>query len=67
MQLEELKTAVKELSVEDRRKLALHILELEKEHLQAKMGPQIAEDLDSVSKVLQETFQKIKKAVKENL
>ena len=67
MTLDELKSAVKTLSVEERRKVALYILELEKEHLQEKVGPQIAEDLDSVSKVLQETFQKIKKAVKENL
>ena len=67
MQLEELKTAVKGLSVEDRRKLALYILELEKAHIESKVGPQIAEDLEGVSKVLQETFQKIKKAVKDNL
>jgi hypothetical protein len=67
MQFDELKTAVKGLSVEERRKLALYILELEKEHIEAKVGPQLAEDLESVSKVLRDTFQKIKKGVKENL
>jgi hypothetical protein len=67
MELDELKALIKNLSVEDRRKIALYILELEKEHIEAKVGPQIKEDLEGLSKVMQETFQKIKKVVKENL
>ena len=63
MQLEEVKAAVKELSVEERRKLALYILELEKEHIQKTIGPQISEDLESVSKVVQEGIEKLKQFV----
>ena len=61
MEIEELKTAVKSLTVDERRKLALYILELEKEHVQKTYGPQIVEDLDSVSKVFQEAIDKLKK------
>jgi hypothetical protein len=61
MQLQEIKTEVKNLAPEDRRRLALYILELEKERIQEKIGPQIAEDIDGLSKVVQETFEKIRK------
>ncbi len=67
MGLEEVKTAIKALSVEDRRKVALYILELERDHLQDTIGPQIAQDLESVSKVIQDTVEKIKKRVRTNL
>jgi hypothetical protein len=67
MTLDELKTEIRSLSVEDRRKVALYILELEKDRIKEKVGPQFAEDLDGVSKVLQEAFAKIKKTVKDNL
>lgn len=42
----------------------MYILELEKNHLQATLGPQIAEDIDGVSRVLQDAVEKIKKSVK---
>lgn len=61
MNLDDLKAAIRTLSPEDRRKLALFILELEKDHFRDNVGPQIAEDLEGVGKVLQETFEKIKK------
>jgi hypothetical protein len=60
MQLDELKTAVKTLSPEDRRKLAIYILELEKDHFRDNVGPQIAQDLEGVGKALSEAFEKIK-------
>ena len=62
MQLSEIKTEVKSLPPEDRRRLALFILELEKDHIQEKIGPQIAEDIDGLSKVLQDVFERLKKA-----
>ena len=61
MQLQGLKTEVKNLPPEERRRLALYILELEKEHIQEKIGPQIAEDIDGLSKVLQDAFDRLKK------
>ncbi len=60
MELNEVKTAVKQLTAQDRRKIALYILELEKEQVQKNMGPQIARDLDAVSKVVQDALQKVK-------
>ena len=60
MSLDEIKAAIKGLSVEDRRKAALYILELEKDHVQTTIGPQIAADLDAFSRVLQESVEKIK-------
>ncbi len=67
MELEQLKSAVKDLGTEDRRKLALFILELEKQHLQDKVGPQIKEDVDALSKVVQHAADRLKKLVKEHL
>jgi hypothetical protein len=63
MEMEEIKTAVKSLSVQERRKLALYILELEKEHVSKTVGPQIAKDVEDVSKVVQEALEKLKKYV----
>ena len=63
MGLEEVKVAVKNLGVEERRKVALYILDLEKEHVQNTIGPQIAEDVEAVSKVVQDAIQKLKKFV----
>lgn len=65
MQLEEIKTEVKNLTTEDRRKLALFILELEKQHVQNSLSPQIVEDLEGLSKAVQDAIEKIKKHVKE--
>ena len=67
MGLEEVKAAIKALSVEERRKVALYILELERDHLQDTIGPQIAQDLESVSRAIQDTVDKIKKRVKNSL
>jgi len=63
MNVEEIKTAIKGLPTQDRRKVALYILELEKEHIQKTIGPQIVEDVDAVSKVAQEAIEKLKKLV----
>jgi hypothetical protein len=63
MGLEEIKAAIKALSVEDRRKIAIYILELERDHVQKTIGPAIAEDLEAFSKVVHESFEKIKKIV----
>lgn len=65
MELEGLKAEVKNLSPADRRKLALFILELEKQHIEEKVGPQIVEDLEGLSKVIQDTIERVKKHVKE--
>ena len=64
MELEELKAAIKGLPVEERRKIALFILDLEKDHLQNTIGPQIAEDLDGVSRAVQDAIEKIKRRMK---
>jgi hypothetical protein len=66
MELEEIKTAVKALPVDERRSVALYILELEKEHMKEKIGPQISKDLDDVSKVVQDAMDKLKKFVNKN-
>jgi hypothetical protein len=58
--LDEIKSAIKVLPVEDRRKVALYILELEKDHAKNTFGPQISADLDAFSKVLQDSVEKIK-------
>ena len=61
--IEEIKSAIKTLSVEDRRKVAVFILELEREHVKENIGPQIAADLDAFSKIVLESVEKIKKVV----
>ena len=67
MVLDEIKTAVKNLTVEDRRKIALYILDLEKQHFQGTVGPQLVEDLNAFAKVVQDAVEKIKKHVEKNL
>ena len=61
MTLDEVKSAVRLMTPEDRRKVAVFILELERDHFQENVGPQIAEDLKGFTKVVQETVDKIKK------
>ena len=61
MTVEELKTAIKALQPQDRRRIALFILELEKDHVRDTVGPQISEDLDSVRRALQDAIDKIKR------
>ena len=63
MGLEDIKSAIRSLPANERRQVALYILELEKEHVQNTVGPQIAQDVDAVSKVLQDAIQKLKKFV----
>lgn len=63
MGLEEIKSTIKGLTVQERRKVALYILELEKEHVSKTIGPQLAADFDDVSKVVQEAVEKLKKFV----
>jgi len=63
MGMEEVKAAIKDLSVEERRKVALYIFELEKDQLQRRIGPQITEDLEGFSRVVQETVEKLRKLV----
>jgi hypothetical protein len=67
MSIEEITAAIKNLSVEERRKVALYILDLEKEHIKGTIGPQIAEDLESVSKAIQGAADKIKQHLKDRL
>jgi hypothetical protein len=67
MVLDEIKTAVKNLTAEDRRKIALYILDLEKQHFQGTVGPQLLEDLNAFAKVVQDAVEKIKKHVEKNL
>lgn len=64
MQLDELKSEVRNLRPEERRKLALYIFELEKDHLQATVGPQIADDIEGVSRAIQDVADKIRNAIK---
>jgi hypothetical protein len=65
MTIEDLKTAIKNLPTEDRRKLALFILELEKDHFKDTVSPQIREDLEGLSRVVGETFERVKKHLKQ--
>jgi hypothetical protein len=44
----------------------LFILDLEKQHVQDTVGPQIVDDLEAFSKIVQDTVEKVKKHVKEN-
>ena len=64
MNLESLKAEIQSLAAEDRRKLVLFILELEKDHFQKNVGSQIAEDLEGFSKVVQDAAEKLKNALK---
>jgi hypothetical protein len=63
--LDEVKSAVRTLSPADRRKLALYILELEKEHFESTVGPQFAEDFEAFARVMEETAEKVKKGFRE--
>lgn len=63
MGIEEIKVGIKDLSPQDRRKVALYILELEKDRVTKTIGPQIEEDINDVTKVVQETVEKLKKLV----
>ena len=65
--MEQLKTEMQALSKEDRRKLGTFILELEKQYFQDTVGPQLREDLDGLTKVAQETIEKISKSLRERL
>ena len=66
MGIDDIKTAIKNLPVDERRKVALFILELEKDHVKKNIGPQIADDVDAVSKVVQDAIEKLKKLFAKN-
>ena len=63
MGIDEVKAGIKALTAEERRNVALYILELEKEHVQKTYGPQIVAEVENVSKVFQDAFDKLKKFV----
>lgn len=63
MGFEEAKAAVKGLSPEERRKIALYVLELEKEHIQKNVGPKISEELDNALGVIQDGIEKLRKYI----
>ncbi len=63
MGIEEIKASIKELTPQERRKVALYILELEKDHVTKTIGPQLEEDLNDVTKVVQDAVEKLKKFV----
>lgn len=65
MDLELLKREIEALGAEERRKLALFILELEKDHFQKNVGSQLAEDIEGFSRAVQDAAEKVKKALKE--
>ena len=65
MTIEEVKAAVRELPVAERRKVALYILELEKDRMKETVGPQVSEDLDALSKLIQGAIEKVKDLVKD--
>jgi hypothetical protein len=67
MDLESLKKAIEELKPEERRKLALHILELEKDHFQKNVGSQLSEDLEGFARAVQDAAEKVKKSLKDAL
>jgi hypothetical protein len=60
---DEIKAAIKNLTVQERRNVALYILDLEKEHVQNTIGPQLTEEAEAISKVVQEAIGKLKKFV----
>ncbi len=66
MNLDEIKSVVRQLGKDDRRKLALYILDLEKQGLQQSLGPQIADDIDAFGRVIQDAVEKIKRVVKDD-
>jgi hypothetical protein len=65
--LDDIKLAISKLTAEDRRRIALYILELEKEHLKGTIGPQLAEDLGAVAKVVQDAVDKVKRHIEKDL
>jgi len=60
---DEIKAAIKNLTVQERRNVALYILDLEKEHVQNTIGPQLTEEAEAIAKVVQEAIGKLKKFV----
>ena len=63
MDVEQIKSAIAALPADQRRKVALFILQLEKDHFEAAVGPQIKEDIDSASKAFQEAMDRLKKFI----
>ena len=61
VEIDEIKAAIKSLTTDERRRIALYILELEKEHVQKSFVPPIVHDLENVLKVLQEAIDRFKR------
>ncbi len=66
MTIDEIKSAIKVLPPAERRKVALYILELEKDYVAGKVGPQVSEDLDAVGKMIQGAIEKMKSVMKDS-
>ncbi len=66
MTIDEIKSAIKGLPPAERRKVALYILELEKDYVAGKVGPQVSEDLDAVGKMIQGAIEKMKSVMKDS-
>ncbi|HXX62946.1 MAG TPA: hypothetical protein VEO56_04035 [Bacteroidota bacterium] len=64
MDVKGIKEAIKALSVEERRDVGLYILELEKNYLDGAVRSRVGEDLESLSKVLQENLEKLRTRLK---
>ena len=64
MDVKEIKEAVKALTVEQRREVGLYILELEKDYLDGAVRSRVGEDIESLSKVLQENLEKLRTRLK---
>lgn len=67
MTLDQIKTEIQALPKEDRRKLALYILDLEKQYVQDTVGPQLREDLEGLTKAAQDAVDRISRAIREKL
>jgi hypothetical protein len=67
MTLDQLKAEIQALPKEDRRKLAVFILDLEKQYVQDTVGPQLREDLEGLTKAAQDAMEKISKTIRERL
>ena len=61
VEIDEIKAAIKSLTTDERRRIALYILELEKEDVQKSFVPPIVHDLENVLKVLQEAIDRFKR------
>ena len=64
MTLEEVKVVLRDFNPEDRRKVLLYVLELEKDHVRDHVAPKLMEDLEGVTRAAEDAFEKIKERFK---